>query len=342
MHSLTIVVPGLLGPDAHFSNDFIPKLPALENLLAHAQHHQDQVSAYHRRLAMLMGFDIEPGKDVPVAAVTRIVDNNHDASGNWLRADPVHLGADRNGLILMDSFILNLSQHDAIAIAAEVSKVIGEYGWSIEVPFEDRWYIRIEDGLDLTTSELSSVVGNDIVGHLPRGKDSPKFHKIMNEIQMQLHSADINQFREKNGELPINSIWFWGLGSLDEIPEPAWSAIFTDDVFASSLAELTDTPCYPVPQHFLAIQENCESQSDVLVVLPHCQAPSQYQNIQLWDKALLMLEGCWFEPALEWLQQGKLKNLNIISDSHDFELGRFGLKKFWRKQVMIGQYRKQA
>jgi hypothetical protein len=342
MRSLTIVAPGLLGPDVHFSDDFIPQLPALETLLSRSRHTQVRRREYHRTLAGLMGFEIEPDKDVPVAAVTRIVDNNHDASGTWLRADPVHLSPDRNGLILMDSFILNLSQHDALAIAAEVSKVIAEYGWKIEVPFEDRWYIRIDEELDLTTSELSSAVGFDIVGYLPRGRDAARLNKLLNEIQIHLHAADINQFREKNGELPVNSVWFWGMGSLDEIPEPAWSAIFTNDVFASSLAELTDTACFHVPQHFLGIQENSGGEGDVLVVLPQCQAPSQYQNLELWHKALLLLEGSWFEPVLEWLQQGKLKKLRIISDTHEFQLNRFGLKKFWRKPVAIGHYRKQA
>jgi hypothetical protein len=78
------------------------------------------------------------------------------------------------------------------------------------------------------------------------------------------------------------------------------------------------------------------------VVLPQCQAPSQYQNLQLWHKALLLLENSWFEPALEWLQKGKLDNLRIISDAHEFQLHRFGLKKFWRKPVGIGHYRTNA
>ena len=339
MRSLTITIPGLLGPDARFSDDFIPRLPALEILLSHSHCTQLQHPQYHRNLAGLMGFDIEPGKDIPVAAVTRIVDNNHDASGIWLRADPVHLSPDRDGLILMDSFVLNLSQHDAVAIAAEVNKVVEVYGWKIEVPYKDRWYIKVNNDLEITTSELCAVVGNDIVSHLPRGKGSFRFHNLLNEIQMQLHNADINKLREKNGKLPVNSVWFWGLGSLDKIPEPTWSAIFSNDVFANSLAELTDTPCYPLPQHFLGIEDNFEDRRDVLIVLPQCQAPSQYQNLQLWNKALLLLESSWFSSILEWLKQGTCNNLSLITDRHNFQINRFSLKKFWCKSVPINHYR---
>ena len=339
MRSLTINVPGLLGPEDYFIDEFIPGLPALETLLARSNHTKNRNFEYYRILAGLMDFDVDPGRDVPVAAVTRIFDNDNDASGTWLRADPVYLSPDRDGLILMDSFILNLSQHDALAIADEVNKVIGKYGWTIEVPFEDRWYIRIDDNLDITTTELSTVVGCDIAGYLPRGDDSTEFHNLLNEIQMQLHAADINKLRETNGELPVNSVWFWGFGRIEKIPEPRWGAVFTDDVFVRSLAQLASTPCYDVPQHILAIQEHCEKNDDVLVVLPQCLTPSQYQNIQLWHQALVLLEGTWFVQALEWLQQGKLKRLRIISDAHDFQLGRFALKKFWRKPVSISHYR---
>jgi hypothetical protein len=341
MQNLTLVIPGLFGPDAHFSDDYIPALPALETLLSRAQYTKRNFSAYHRTLSELMGFDNELEKDVPVAAITRAIDNDNDTNGTWLRADPVHLSPDRDGLILMDSFVLNLSQHDALAIADEVNKVLGEYGWTVEVPYEDRWYIRINHELDIATTELTSVVGCDIAAYLPQGKESARFHSLLNEIQMQLHASDINQLREKNGELPINSVWFWGLGKIEVIPEPVWSAIFSDDVFAQSVAQITGTNCYSVPQHLLGIQEKCGEKDDVLVVLPQCLSPTQYQNLQLWNKALLLLEGSWFDPVLDWLQQGKLNNLRIISDVHDFQLNRYALKKFWRKSTSIGKYRNQ-
>jgi hypothetical protein len=340
MRNLTLIIPGLFGPDAHFSDDYIPALPVLETLLSHSQHQKNNISSYHRTLAGLMGFANEMNKDVPVAAITRTIDNDNDNSGIWLRADPVHLSPDRDGLILMDSFVLGLTQHDALVIADEVNKVIGKFGWTLEVPYEDRWYINLDVELDIITTELTSVVGCDIAGHLPLGNDSARMHSLMNEIQMQLHAADINQLREKNGELSVNSVWFWGMGQIKDIPKANYATIFSNDIFVQSMALMTSTPCSPVPQHLLGLQENCMHDDDVLVVLPQCLAPSQYQNLQLWDQALLLLEGSWFEPALEWLQQGKLKNLRIKSDANDFQINRLALKKFWRKSTTLGHYRK--
>ncbi len=341
MQSLTLFIPGLLGPDARFHEDYVPLLPSLELLLSKASHtvKHNTNTEYHRTLANLMGLDVSAEVDVPVASITRYQDNAGDASGIWMRADPVHLSADRDGLILMDSFILNLTQHDALAIAAEANKVLQDYGFTVEVPYKDRWYIKLDEDLAFTTTELTTVVGNEVAAYLPRGDGAGKLHNMLNELQMHLFNCDINQQRETRGELPVNSIWLWGMGEIDTLSDMDISIVFTDDIYANCLAGLTSLDCVPVPNHFLGMLEQSGDDDEVLAVLMHCQAPRQYQNLDLWQKALLLLEGSWFEPTLDYLQQGKLKKLRIISDEHEFHLTRFGLKKFWKKHHSIIHYK---
>ncbi len=239
----------------------------------------------------------------------------------------------------MDSFVLNLTQHDALAIADEVNQVISVHDWIVEVPYEDRWYIRLDEKLNITTTELPRVVGQDINGYLPYGDDSSMMHTLINEIQMHLFSSDINREREEKGELPVNSVWFWGMGELPVPTKENWSLIFADDIFTRCLAGMAGVPCHPVPQHLLGIQEICGENDDVLVYLQHCQAPAQYQNLDLWNQALLLLEGAWFETLLQWLTKKRLDRFRIISDDHDFQINRLKLKKFWRKPVSISKYK---
>lgn len=339
MHSLTLIIPGLLGPDARYAAEFVPDLPALELLLARATRSNAASGSICRLLSAEMGIELAPGQDVPVAAITREIDDQSNREGYWLRADPVHLSPDRDGLVLMDSFVLGLSQHDALAVAAEVNRVVANQGWRVEVPYEDRWYIRLDEPLSLRTTELADVVGQDIAPYLPEGEDAGWILTLLNEIQMQLFNADINHHREANGELPVNSVWFWGMGSVATMPGQNWSMVFGDDVFTRSLARMSATPCEPLPQHALAMQEICTDDADVLAVLQHCQAPAQYQNLHLWQQALLLLEGAWFETLLEWLQSGKLGTLRIITDAQEFRINSLSLKKFWRKPVAIGHYK---
>jgi len=340
MQNLTLFIPGLLGPDTHYSDDFAPKLDSLELLLARSDHTQGLSASYHRLLCELMGLALDPVRDVPIAAVTRLVDDNGSQQSIWLRADPVHLSPDRDGLILMDSFILRLSQHDALAVAAEVNKVLTDYSWTVEVPYEDRWYISLDELPDMITTELPEVVSRNISAFLPQGRDAAKFNTLLNDIQMQLHGCDINQLRESKGELPVNSVWFWGAGQTPGNFIGNYTVVFSDDVFARGLSKKGDIPCYPVPAAIEPIMKDYKKAESVLLVLQHCEAPAQYQNLRLWHEALLLLEEAWFTPALGMLKQGNVRSLRIITNSCAFDISRLGLKKIWRKPRSIGYYRR--
>jgi len=339
MRNLTLFIPGLLGPDTHYSDDFAPRLDALEMLLARSEHNRQLSPSLYRSLCELSGMDLDQDLDVPVAAITRMIDDNDTPRGTWLRADPVHLRPDRDGLVLMDSFILGLTQHDALAIAAEVNKVLATYGWVLEVPYEDRWYIRMEEAPFLSTTELPLVVGKDIRRQLPQGADAKKFHALLNEIQMQLYTCDLNQLRESRGELPVNSVWFWGLGQLPGDCQWDWSVVFSDDIFVRGMARLTGASCHALVPDLRSLLDACADKDNALVVLQHCQAPAQYQNLLLWHQALELLEHAWFGPALDLLQHRKIQSIEIIGDGHRFTSGWLGLKRFWRNPVKLGQYR---
>jgi hypothetical protein len=339
MQNLTLVIPGLFGPDTLYSDDFAPTLESLELLLARADHTQNLSSSCYRSLCELIGLALDPGLDVPVAAITRVVDDNEDASGIWMRADPVHLRPDRDSLILMDSFVLRLSQHDALAIATEVNKVLADKGWIIEVPFEDRWYIRLDKIPDIRTVELPAVVSKNISACMPQGRDSAGLITLLNEIQMQLHECDINQLRESKGELPVNSVWFWGAGQMPGNFTANFTAVFSNDVFARGLALKGGLPCHPVPADIGAIIDASGKQDSALLLLQHCEAPAQYQNLRLWHEALLLLEQFWFKSALQALRKGRIQNLAIVSAGNTFVINRLGLKKFWRKNLPVGYFR---
>ena len=339
MRNLTLFIPGLLGPDTHYSEDFAPGLNSLERLLSRSDHSPVSPSWY-RSLCELSGMTLDPDRDVPVGAITRLHDDNQHPEGNWMRADPVHLRPDRDGLNLMDSFILRLNQHDALAIATEVNKVLAAYGWVMEVPYEDRWYIKMDETTDLTTTELPAVVGKDIRHYLPKGHDAKKINNILNEIQMQLYSCDLNQLRESNGELPINSVWFWGAGKIPADIKLAWSVVFSDETFVRGLARRAGKPCHAVPAEFDSVLAACKDDDDVMIVLQHCQAPTQYQNLMLWHEALKLLEQNWFQQLPALLQKGNVCKLSIIGDGHRFTTSWMGMKRFWRKPVPIGNYRK--
>ena len=331
MRDLTLLIPGLFGPRAVFSEEYIPQLSSLEFILGRARQHALPEESVYRLAGRLLNLKIGPDEEIPAAAVTRLMDAAEPPQGCWMRADPVHLSPSRDGLVLIDSSRFELNQHDSLAVAAEVRQVVREYGWNLEAPHPKRWYIHFDNKPDVKTTDIAAAAGQDINRYLPAGGDARDFHRIMNEIQMQLHGSDVNRERQAKGEIPVNSVWFWGLGELPGVLDRRWSMVFTGDEFVTGLAMLSATPSRAVPQEMAGILDNIPEKTRLLVMLDHCHAAAQYQDLEHWQQALLKLEADWFAAVPEALGSGLVDQVSVVTSGARFDVNRKALKKFWRR-----------
>lgn len=331
MRRLTLFIPGLAGPRMPLSREDLPSLPAQEFILGRARLQKNNDMGYCAMMSELMGVAVPEGREVPVAPVTRLLDSEEHPEGIWMRADPVHLSPDRDRLLLLESSTFPLTQHDALAIATEVQKVLDADAWRLEVPFRNRWYIKLAGLPDITTTELTETAGKDIDPCLPRGPEATAWHRLLNEIQMQLHECDINRERQARGELPVNSLWFWGVGELPDIPPRLWSMVYSDDCFLCGLAMLSMTPYEESAGALPAVLDEMPDRARVMVHLDHCRRASRYADLRMWQEALLELEAEWFEPLLRALREDELQYLEIRTEGYGFTLTRLGMKKFWRR-----------
>jgi len=331
MRSLTLFIPGLAGPRVPLSREDLPSLPAQEFILGRARHQINHARAFHTMVSDLMGVSVPRDRDAPVAAVTRLIDSEEYPSGIWMRADPVHLSPDRHRVLLLDSSAFSLTQHDALAVATEVQQVLDADAWRLEVPFPERWYVKLSRQPAIITTELTEVAGRDIDPRLPGGSEATAWHRLMNEIQMQLHECEINREREARGDLPVNSLWFWGIGKLPDIPPRRWSVIYSDDCYLRGLAVLSMTPYNDSAGGLPEILNDIPDRTSVMVHLDHCTRASRYADLRLWQEALLKLEAEWFDPLLRAMREDELQCLEIRTEGYGFMLTSWGMKKFWRR-----------
>lgn len=337
MRKLTLYVPGLAGPEVDLADSDMPEAPALRQMLSRARRRRLPRQEYYRQMAGLQGLETSPDKDVPVAAVTRLIDGEDHPGGLWMRADPVHLSADRDRLLLIDTSLFALSQHDALAIATEAQQVLDMEGWRMEVPFPNRWYIQLDEDPEVSTSDPYRAGGRDVDSHLPAGAGGRRLHRLLNEIQMQLFEADINREREGRGDLPVNSLWFWGVGELPDVLPRCWSAVCSDDPFARGLAMLSMTPCRSVPGSATELLDAAAPESDILVILEACRLAAQYADLRLWHDAVADLEQHWFAPLLDALRGDAVQAITMVTGGREFLLRPSDLKKFWRRQRPLRQ-----
>ena len=87
MSKLTLFVPGFFGPVSETHSGITPNVPAIEKYFRFSKSNSIQTTGFTQTLFQLFGFPNQD-HDYPVAAVTRLVDDDHDLEGIWKECDP--------------------------------------------------------------------------------------------------------------------------------------------------------------------------------------------------------------------------------------------------------------
>lgn len=336
MRALSLVVPGLFGPLPDVTG--LPTPAALLTLLVCAAARDAAGADAESLLLHLFGIALTPERDPPVAALAWLGEGEGAAGGYWLRADPVHLRADQARLLLFGSRVLDVQMNEARTLATEFNAVYGVDGWWLETPHPQRWYLRLADDPRIRTHALHEVIGRSIDGLLPQGENGKRWHGVLNEVQMLFHASAVNQAREAQGRLEINSVWFWGGGYLPAVQSQNWVSVCSDAPLARGLARAAGVDSAALPDAATAWLETAGAGSR-LVVLSSLQEPALYGDVDAWGAAVAELERDWFGPVLNALKAGRLDQLTLYScDGRAFVVSRADLWRFWRRRRELGWY----
>lgn len=333
---ITLLIPDLIpAPEMRDAALGGLALPALQTLLARA----DKTAAPAEGGLdgwLCRAFGVGKQQDWPIAPVTLLADGGEPGNAYWLRADPVHLRATRDKLMLVDSGAFQLTQIEAETYAQTFNVHFSAEGFTLYPLRPDRWYLKLDQPPALTTQPVSAATGKHLDPYLPQGADGLKWHRLYNEIQMLFFSLPLNDAREARGELTVNSIWLWGGGTPPQIA-PANSKVLANDPTARAIALAAACPNDAVPANAAALTGNTD---DTLVLTEHLRGAAQYGDIIGWREGMQQLEADWFAPLLAMLKSGKLSELRIIvpgtTESVEWRVMRGMLLKFWRRGSLAG------
>lgn len=326
---LTAIVPGLLGPvsDPDAVAALLPELPALALLLARARRLPDAATTAEAALCRAFGVD---GPPWPAAAAARAGEDDAAVPGTrwWLRADPVHLRVDTNHARLFGGYVLGLEADEAAALVARLNAHFGADGLVFEAPAPDRWYLALDAAQALEAHAPAEVAGRNVDHFLPRGADAARWRGRLNEIQMLLHDAPPNRARERDGRLPVNSVWLWGGGHAPATPAAPGRVLATDPL-ARGLARLAGMEATPLPASAADLEAGA---GHTLVFVPAAREPLVHGEIEAWLEAVGSIERAWLAPLRERLRRGHLHVLDIVAaDGRRFRVTRAGLHRPWRR-----------
>ena len=179
------------------------------------------------------------GATLPAAALTRRLDARADANALWLRADPAYAMADAVTARLLACGTIDLSREEADALARAVQPLFGDAGFPLEPVTPSRWYLRCPPDARLPQfAAPADALGDDLMQHLPQGSNERQWRHLLNEAQVVLHNHPVNERRVQRGQMPANSLWFWGAGALPEWVRSPYSRVFSSDDIVIALAHL--------------------------------------------------------------------------------------------------------
>lgn len=323
-----LILPGLLGPisDPDAVARIATPLPDLAGLLRMATVDRSAVADGEGAFCHAFGID---GPPWPIAATARYgeADTPAQASGWWLRLDPVHLRVDSNHARLFGPHVLGLDADEAARLVERLNGHLAQDGLSIEAPAPARWYVRLAEAPRFTTHPLPEVAGRNVNPFLPQGPGADRLRGWLTELQMLLHDAPTNDARERAGRLPANSVWPWGESAV-AAPTTAPVHVISAHPLACGLARLSSLAPQtdPVPPAEWR-------QGTTLIVDAAARDPLIHGEVEGWLEELARLERTWLTPLRRALDTGALDRIELEGgDGRRFIASRAARYRFWRRE----------
>jgi hypothetical protein len=332
-----LIVPGLL-PAGEALREALAALraPALELLAARGRCNRRPAACPERWLAAAFSLGQAP---LAAGALTVFGCGGDPGEACWLRADPVHLNARREGLVLIPSEGFSLPAEEAGALVEALNRHFAPE-FEIRAPQPERWCLRAAGEIALQAQAPIALAGADVDANLPSGPAAPRWHAVLNEAQMLLHGHPVNAARERRGEPAINSVWFWGAGVMPAAVRGRWHSVSADDPVVLGLARAAGIRHRAVPESAGAWLERAPEEGRHAIVLDALRAPRGLRDAPAWSARLQSLESRWFAPLLAALRSGRIGMLSVELPEAGigFETIRADLRRFWRRARNLGAY----
>jgi hypothetical protein len=329
-----LLIPSLFQPPGGVDTLAGVNAPALRALLGRGAQRETAPGL----AAWLCGeFGVTWQGDLPVASLTLLADGGEPGHHYWLRADPAHLVADRDRLVLAATGDLGLSEEQSVLTATALNKHFLADGMVFFAPNPARWYLRLAHAPALQTFPPFLAMGRNIMDFLPSGADGMRWRGVLNEIQMLLHGLAENA---GHGEPEVNALWLWGGGVLPHEVISPFAHVWAEDPLARGLAAAATVPCAKPPRNATDWLAQLDEGSH-LVVLGDLQDAMLVGDPQRWRDALEHLDRAWFEPLRQALRRGQLSRLSLVSVdgvSREFNVSGSDLWKFWRTGKELAAY----
>lgn len=319
---LRFYLPGLFQPLDLWCKDFAFQ-PAASNLLRLCANTSVTTAPVQGLEATLFhDYGQSAGNEIPFAYYRYCADFGAPPPTALLCADPVWL---KSGLdsVVMQAELPSLTLDEATRLLTVLNRHLQEDGLQLVAKHPQRWYLlgeRVQTDASLRTVPLSQALGQSIFALLPQG-DKRYWHRLLNEIQMLLHTCE---------SPAVNALWLWGAAnpaSITPLPANAFGGFIGTTLTSQVMALASNTP----HQALTTLSEaSLETGKTYALVLDALHVPSVSDDMQSWQQALDLIEQHWFAPALAGMQSGKFTVSLTACDGRTLHCQPTPAWKFWQ------------
>ena len=280
------------------------------------------------------------GLQLPAAALLLGAMDNNTAA---VRADPVHLQADRDTAKLLPLDMLDLDPTDADSLIQTINEFLSGDDLHLCLGADRGWYMSGWDGSSLESFPPSFLANRNASAFLPTGNNSEQWRRLMTEIQMLLHTHPVNEKRASQGQLPINSLWFWGGGvpckapSASGVNDIGELCVYADDEFSKALCEHLGVPCKGLTDF------NPDSTGKAVLVDNRIAAAHFVRDEAALKQATDRINNEWLAPLSARVRAGQITQLQLFNEDGESglltpELCRRHARSenVWLKNVVAG------
>ena len=144
-----------------------------------------------------------------------------DPNAPIARIEPIHIHAARDHLVLTSTQILDITASEADALFESVKDIFAEMSVITHRRMPHKWFIESSALQSLSTVSTAQAEGRNIDHWMPSDTSQEgvarQWRKWQNEIQMIWFNHPVNEARQAEGMLSINSVWISGNGKLADI-----------------------------------------------------------------------------------------------------------------------------
>ena len=262
------------------------------------------------------------GHSVPAEglAALRFWGQTGERSGAWIAAaDPVHLEARLDHLCLHALRADAISRTDLRELFDYLQKTLGDDDRYAFARLGRLGYLRGADPIATAAVSPEVVDGRAPDEYMPAGENVATHDKLLSELQMALHSHELNQRRTAGGRHSVNSIWFWGGGIAPEKDARPIPPLFADDPLFRGYWN----SCTGVTEGWKGNFDQC------LSIAPDGFVAVVPDEVDYSHSAAM---ASYLENLRDILKRGDLRRLTLLfRDRLKIEIGKNDALRFWRR-----------